>query len=107
MSFNHLSAREVRELIENDQQTFWAQLREEMPAPSDEEIERVHASVRDACARKELLDSLGSMLREAEFSTDDLRFLFVITTMAIAVKPAAFFERLRTSGASNPLSDAP
>lgn len=55
--------------------------------------------------REEILDALVSLLSEAEFSAADLRFLFVITTMAIAVKPAMFFERLRTAGASDPTSE--
>jgi len=37
------------------------------------------------------------LLTAGDFDTDDLRFLFVLITMAVATRPGAFPERLRTS----------
>lgn len=58
----------------------------------------------DDLDRQSLLAAFTGILEESSFSTDDLRFLFVILTMAMATRPAAFFEQLRTSAASRPAS---
>lgn len=52
--------------------------------------------------RATVVEGLASLLRDSELSADDLRFITVIVTMAMAVKPAKFFEQLRTVGASVP-----
>lgn len=76
---------ELRALIESDPKAFIRLLGDDMTTPASGTIDMV---------REGFLEGLVAMLREAEFSTDDLRFLFVITMMAIAVKPSGMYEQL-------------
>lgn len=71
----------------------------------DRRLQEAPFSTAAAVDRQIMLAACVGALEEGSFSADDLRFLFVILTMMIATPPGAFLEQLRTSAASNPISE--